>query len=154
MRAELTATESWIEQRDALLQLDAAALSADIGLQRALGGGYESPQSRQHPIHCQAKRHHERNHRRTGGRRARKWQAAQDLMLIAAIFIVGCCVGLYWVLVLAKREDTDDAYVNGNKVVISAQISGTVVAVLTDDTQLVKAGQVLVRLDPIDAATA
>jgi outer membrane protein, multidrug efflux system len=43
-RAELAATESWIEQRDALLQLDAAALSADIALQRALGGGYESPQ--------------------------------------------------------------------------------------------------------------
>jgi multidrug efflux system outer membrane protein len=45
-RAELVATESWIEQRDALLQLDAAALSADIALQRALGGGYESPQKR------------------------------------------------------------------------------------------------------------
>jgi multidrug efflux system outer membrane protein len=43
-RAELAATESWIEQRDALLQLDAAALSADIALQRALGGGYEDPQ--------------------------------------------------------------------------------------------------------------
>jgi multidrug efflux system outer membrane protein len=43
-RAELTATESWMEQRDALLQLDAAALSADIALQRALGGGYETPQ--------------------------------------------------------------------------------------------------------------
>ena len=43
-RAELLATESWIEQRDALLQLDAAALIADIALQRALGGGYESPQ--------------------------------------------------------------------------------------------------------------
>ncbi len=41
-RAELTATETWIEQRDALLQLDAAALSADIGLTRALGGGYET----------------------------------------------------------------------------------------------------------------
>jgi len=35
-RTELTATESWMEQRDALLQLDAAALSADIALQRAL----------------------------------------------------------------------------------------------------------------------
>jgi membrane fusion protein, multidrug efflux system len=55
--------------------------------------------------------------------------------------------------VLAKREQTDDAYVNGNKVVISAQISGTVIAVLADDTQLVKAAQVLVRLDPIDAET-
>jgi multidrug efflux system outer membrane protein len=43
-RTELTATQSWIDQRDALLQLDAAALSADIALQRALGGGYESPQ--------------------------------------------------------------------------------------------------------------
>ncbi len=43
-RAELKATESWIEQRDALLQLDAAALAADVALQRALGGGYESPQ--------------------------------------------------------------------------------------------------------------
>jgi outer membrane protein, multidrug efflux system len=43
-RTELTATESWIAQRDALLQLDAAALSADIALQRALGGGYERPQ--------------------------------------------------------------------------------------------------------------
>jgi multidrug efflux system outer membrane protein len=42
-RTELTASESWMEQRDVLLQIDAAALSADIALQRALGGGYESP---------------------------------------------------------------------------------------------------------------
>ena len=39
-RTELNATESWIEQRDARLQLDAASVSADIALQRALGGGY------------------------------------------------------------------------------------------------------------------
>jgi membrane fusion protein (multidrug efflux system) len=76
------------------------------------------------------------------------------LILIAVIFIVlGMLWGTYWVLVLAKREQTDDAYVNGNKVTISAQISGTVIAVLADDTQLVKAGQVLVRLDPVDAET-
>jgi membrane fusion protein, multidrug efflux system len=76
------------------------------------------------------------------------------LILIALIFIVlGMAWGAYWVLVLAKREQTDDAYVNGNKVVISAQVSGTVIAVLADDTQLVEAGQVLVRLDPVDAET-
>jgi multidrug efflux system outer membrane protein len=40
-RTELAATETWLEQRDALLQLDAAAVAADIGLKRALGGGYE-----------------------------------------------------------------------------------------------------------------
>jgi membrane fusion protein (multidrug efflux system) len=77
------------------------------------------------------------------------------LILIAVIFIVlGALWGAYWVLVLAKRERTDDAYVNGNKVVISAQISGTVISVLADDTQLVKAGQVLVRMDPVDAQTS
>jgi outer membrane protein, multidrug efflux system len=43
-RTELTASETSIEQRDVMLQLDAAALSADIGLQRALGGGYEDPE--------------------------------------------------------------------------------------------------------------
>jgi outer membrane protein, multidrug efflux system len=42
-RTELMATETWLDQRDALLQLDAAALSADVALQVALGGGYESP---------------------------------------------------------------------------------------------------------------
>jgi membrane fusion protein (multidrug efflux system) len=76
------------------------------------------------------------------------------LAIIAVVFIViGLLWGLFWLLVLSKRERTDDAYVNGNKVVISAQVSGTVVAVLADDTQLVKAGQVLVRLDPVDAET-
>lgn len=77
------------------------------------------------------------------------------LLLIAFIFIVlGALWAAYWVLVLSKREKTDDAYVNGNRVVISAQVSGTVIAVLADDTQLVKAGQVLVKLDPVDAQTA
>jgi membrane fusion protein (multidrug efflux system) len=76
------------------------------------------------------------------------------LLGIALVFIgVGLLWGLYWELVLSKRERTDDAYVNGNKVVISAQVAGTVIAVLTDDTQRVSAGQVLVRLDPIDAQT-
>jgi membrane fusion protein (multidrug efflux system) len=77
------------------------------------------------------------------------------LLLIAVMFIVlGVLWGAYWALVLSKRERTDDAYVGGNRVVISAQISGTVIAVLADDTQRVKAGQVLVRLDPVDADTS
>ena len=76
------------------------------------------------------------------------------LLTIALLFLVaGALWALYWFLVLSHRVDTDDAYVNGNKVVISARVSGTVIAVLADDTQRVKAGQVLARLDPIDART-
>lgn len=54
-RPELQATESWLEQRDALLQLDSAALSADIALQRALGGGYDSSQEFAHSSSISAK---------------------------------------------------------------------------------------------------
>jgi membrane fusion protein, multidrug efflux system len=76
------------------------------------------------------------------------------LLIVAVIFLtIAALWAAYWVLVLSKREKTDDAYVNGNRVVISAQVSGTVIAVLADDTQLVNAGQVLVRLDATDAQT-
>ena len=85
---------------------------------------------------------------------AESGRRATVLIPIAVIFVVvGALWAVYWVSVLSKRELTDDAYVNGNKVAISAQVSGTVIAVLTDETQLVNAGQVLVRLDPIDAQT-
>jgi len=79
----------------------------------------------------------------------------RTIMILIALGFIGLGVlwALYWYFVLSQRERTDDAYVNGHQVVVSAQVSGTVVGVLADDTQLVRAGQVLVRLDPTDAAT-
>ena len=77
------------------------------------------------------------------------------MTIIALVFVtLGLVWLVYWFLVLSTREETDDSYVNGNKVIVSAQISGTVVSVLADDTQLVEAGQILVRLDPVDAETS
>jgi len=77
------------------------------------------------------------------------------LLVIALVFVLA---GIGWYLlhlfVFSQREVTDDAYVNGNQVSVSAQVSGTVIAVLADDTQRVDPGQVLVRLDPTDADVA
>ena len=52
------------------------------------------------------------------------------------------------------QESTDNAYVQGNVVQITPQIGGTVTAILADDTDFVKAGQPLVRLDAADAKMA
>jgi membrane fusion protein (multidrug efflux system) len=52
------------------------------------------------------------------------------------------------------RESTDDAQVDGHVIPISARITGTVIEVLVNDNQAVKAGQALVRLDPADYAVA
>ena len=74
------------------------------------------------------------------------------LSVIAVVFIlVGSGWYLLWLFVFSQREVTNDAYVNGNQVTVSAQVPGTVIAVLADDTQRVDAGQVLVKLDQTDA---
>ncbi|HET6631775.1 MAG TPA: efflux RND transporter periplasmic adaptor subunit [Rhodanobacteraceae bacterium] len=77
------------------------------------------------------------------------------LLLIAAAFALIAVVWiLLWLFVFSLRETTEDAYVDGNQVTVSAQHGGTVVAVLADDTQRVATGQVLVRLDPTDTRVA
>jgi membrane fusion protein (multidrug efflux system) len=74
------------------------------------------------------------------------------LLLVTAIFVLAALGWfLLWLFVFSTRVKTDNAYVGGNQVAISAQVPGTVVAILADDTQRVEAGQVLVRLDSTDA---
>ncbi|HHY6930771.1 efflux RND transporter periplasmic adaptor subunit [Burkholderia ambifaria] len=75
-------------------------------------------------------------------------------LLIAVIVIAAIAYGLYYFLVARFHEETDDAYVNGNVVQITPQITGTVIAVKADDTQTVKAGDPLVVLDPADSQVA
>jgi membrane fusion protein, multidrug efflux system len=74
--------------------------------------------------------------------------------LAAVLSTAGAVCGAYWAQVLRYHQATDDAYVGGNVVQITPQISGTVIAIGADDTQFVKAGQPLVRLDPADARVA
>lgn len=74
------------------------------------------------------------------------------LLLIALVFIVlGVAWFLYYFFIGQFEESTDDAYVTGNSIVISPLTNGTVVDVNADNTDLVRAGQVVVRLNPVDA---
>lgn len=79
---------------------------------------------------------------------------ARKRVLIALSGVV-VLAGLGWAayewLVASHYESTDNAYVQGNVIQITPQIGGTVVAILADDTDFVKAGQPLVKLDPADA---
>jgi membrane fusion protein (multidrug efflux system) len=77
------------------------------------------------------------------------------LLIAVVVFVLAGGIWLLlWLFVFSHREKTDDAYVGGNQVGISAQVPGIVVGVFADDTQMVKAGQLLVRLDPTDAEVA
>ena len=72
----------------------------------------------------------------------------------ASSLLAGLAYGVYYALVLNHYESTDNAYVQGNVVQLTPQVGGTVVAINADDTDFVKAGQLLVKLDPADARVA
>ncbi|MBW8366022.1 MAG: HlyD family efflux transporter periplasmic adaptor subunit [Rhizobium sp.] len=77
------------------------------------------------------------------------------LTMLALIFLIaGTIWGVRWFLYSRGHESTDDAYVAGNLVRATPRVAGSVVAVLADDTDFVKQGQVVVKLDDTDARLA
>jgi len=66
----------------------------------------------------------------------------------AAAALVITAVGL--LVYYHNRVSTDDAQVDGHVVPIASKVYGTVAAVMINDNEQVKAGQVLVRIDPRD----
>jgi membrane fusion protein (multidrug efflux system) len=86
---------------------------------------------------------------------ARKARRKKGLTVVAAsVAVAGLAWGAYEWLVASHYESTDNAYVQGNIVQITPQIGGTVQAIYADDTDFVKAGQPLVKLDPADVSVA
>jgi membrane fusion protein, multidrug efflux system len=76
------------------------------------------------------------------------------LTLASAVAVAGLAWGGYEWLVASHYESTDNAYVQGNVIQITPQVGGTVMAIQADDTDFVRAGQPLVKLDPADARVA
>ena len=77
--------------------------------------------------------------------------------LLAVLAFTALAAGawyVYWNAWLRGRESTDNAYVQAPLVQITAQQAGTVISVQVDDTDVVKSGQTLVRLDSADALLA
>jgi membrane fusion protein, multidrug efflux system len=70
------------------------------------------------------------------------------ILALAAVVLVAIAVVLF--LYFHNRESTDDAQVDGHITPIASKIYGRVAEVLVTDNQPVKAGQLLVRLDPAD----
>ncbi|MBD9501694.1 efflux RND transporter periplasmic adaptor subunit [Pseudomonas sp. PDM23] len=85
-----------------------------------------------------------------GNPKRKRW-----LLILLAVVILAGLASVAWELLYGRwHEDTDDAYVNGNVVQITPQITGTVVSIGADDGDLVHKGQVLVKFDPSDADIA
>jgi membrane fusion protein (multidrug efflux system) len=86
------------------------------------------------------------------------WDVVRDhpiKFVLFLVFLVAAAIGgfIFWQY-LDSYESTDDAQIDGNIYAITSRIAGTVKDVYVEDNQQVKAGQVLVDLDPRDFEVA
>jgi len=71
----------------------------------------------------------------------------QYLITGVVAFVLICGFAYYQ---LTSFESTDDAFIDGHMAPVSAQVEGKVLEVLVKDNQMVKSGDVLVRIDDKD----
>jgi membrane fusion protein (multidrug efflux system) len=76
------------------------------------------------------------------------------LLAVACLILAGLGYGGYLLHYSLTHVSTDDAYVAAHIAPLSARVPGTVIEVSVDDNRDVKAGDVLVRLDPKDYEVA
>ena len=86
-------------------------------------------------------------------RRYLKRHPGRVLLGAIALVLVVIAGALLWSY-LSSYESTDDAQVDGHLNMIGSRIAGTVVGVYVENDQFVKAGQVIVDLDPRDYQVA
>jgi membrane fusion protein (multidrug efflux system) len=79
-----------------------------------------------------------------------KW----PLIIVAIVAVLAIVGGLIYWLSTRGLESTDDAYTDGTAVAMAAKISGYVTELNISDNTPVKAGDLLLKIDPRDYITA
>jgi len=88
-------------------------------------------------------------------KRASRSRRSQLFMILGAVIAAAALItGLYWLLIGRNHVTTDNAYVGADSATLTPQVSGQVSEVDVIETQAVKAGQVLARIDDTDAKIA
>ena len=88
--------------------------------------------------------------RARSGQARRKWL----IRLALVVLIAGIAYGVWYYLIGQNSVSTDNAYVNAEIAQVTPLVAGAVIEVAVKDTQVVKPGDVLLRLDPANATIA
>ena len=76
----------------------------------------------------------------------KKKRVVVPIITASILFITGIALAIHSTFF----QSTDDAFVEGRLVSIAPRVQGPVVKLLVDDNDIVKAGQLLVEIDPAD----
>lgn len=71
-------------------------------------------------------------------------------IFLLIILIIGVLYLLYYFFFLKGYEETENAYIHGNQVSITTQVSGVINEINVEDTQSIDVGTPVIKLDTID----
>jgi len=106
-----------------------------------------APSPEEHPAHPKPPAKHKQP--KKAGKPAPRRKFVLLLILAFVVFWIGRLI-----IHAYHYEETDDAYVAGHLHQMSARIEGVVAEVLVGDNQVVKAGDTLIRIDPLELQIA
>jgi membrane fusion protein (multidrug efflux system) len=69
------------------------------------------------------------------------------MVVCVGLILVGIIAGIAWYLHARRFESTDDAFIDGRPVLVSPQVTGSIVSVNITDNQIVKKGDLLATID-------
>ncbi|ADG93933.1 secretion protein HlyD family protein [Arcobacter nitrofigilis DSM 7299] len=76
------------------------------------------------------------------------------LIFLVLIILVGASFGLYWYFYASHYVSTDNAYTDVEIAQVTPSVGGTISDVLVSNTQVVKKGDILVKIDQTDTSLA
>lgn len=88
------------------------------------------------------------NNQKPASTRSHRWIVVVGVIVLLIAIVSG---GIYW-WDSTFYESTDDAYIEGHPVNVSARVSGNIVRIYVTDNQRVQEGDLLVEIDPCDYA--
>jgi membrane fusion protein (multidrug efflux system) len=83
----------------------------------------------------------------------KKGNRRRNIIAGVATLVVSVATGIYYFAEVAPYESTDDAFIEAHVTPIAPQVAGRVAQLLVQDNQEVKAGEVLLQIDPSDFQT-
>ncbi len=77
-------------------------------------------------------------------------KAKKNKSIIILLSIIAVIIGIVYYLNSLRYETTDDAYIDGDIVQVSAKVSGQVEEIFIQDNQKIKEGDVIAKIDDTD----
>jgi membrane fusion protein, multidrug efflux system len=76
------------------------------------------------------------------------------ILVCGGLIVLGVVGGVVWYLHSRHYESTDDAFIDARSVLVSPQVTGDIISVNVTDDQIVKTGDLLVKIDARDYLAA